>query len=177
MIDYQYSDELVEMMNWGIEGEDYTVEGDTKQFADKYMNAEDPALAVADEGILASSVCRSGIAFVPLDFDAMLEVSSQSEPWWNPEEGYYVGKYWVETSKNGGEESVSPYDRAPVTYLTADYGGVCETRVKELALQFITGQQDIEDDSAWENYVADIKSQTDDDFDGILEMMNENTVK
>ncbi len=186
MIDYQYSDELVEMMNWGIEGEDYTVEGDTKQFADKYMNAEDPALAVADEGILASSVCRSGIAFVPLDFDAMLEVSSQSEPWWNPEEGYYVGKYWVETSKNGGEESVSPYDRAPVTYLTAeektskaqlDYGGVCETRVKELALQFITGQQDIEDDSAWENYVADIKSQADDDFDGILEMMNENTVK
>ena len=58
-----------------------------------------------------------------------------------------------------------------------DYGGVCETRVKELALQFITGEKDIEDDAAWESYVEDVKSQTDDDFDEILTMMNENTVK
>lgn len=186
MIDYQYSDEMVALMNWGVEGEDSTIVDGKRQFADKYMNSEDPAIAVADEGIMSSSVCRSGIVFNPLDFDAMLAVNSLSEPWWNEEEGYYVGKYWVETSRNGGEESVAPYDRAPVTYLTAeektskaqlDYGGVCEKRVKELALQFITGEKDIENDSDWEGYVADIKSQTDDDFDGILEMMNENTVK
>ncbi|MDO5422924.1 MAG: hypothetical protein Q4F41_04275 [Eubacteriales bacterium] len=185
MIDYQYSDEMVELLNWGVEGEDYTVTDEGNVYAEKYTTAENPAVTTAEEGLMASSVCRTGIPFVPLDFNAMLDVSALPEPWWNAEEGYYEGKYWVESSRNGGEDSVSPYDRAPVTYLTAeekssksqlDYGGVCETRVKELALQFIVGDLDIEDDSAWENYIADVKSQTDDDFDGILEMLNENTV-
>ncbi|MDY3918497.1 MAG: hypothetical protein SOZ59_05765 [Candidatus Limivivens sp.] len=186
MVDYQYSDEMVQLLNWGVEGEDYTVTEEGNEYVDKYAKAENPATAVAEEGIMASSVCRTGIPFVPLDFKAMLDVSALPEPWWNAEEGYYEGKYWVESSRNGGEESVSPYDRPPVTYLSAEestskaqlgYGGVCETRVKELALQFIVGEQDIEDDSAWESYISDIKSQTDDDFDGILEMLNEKTVK
>ena len=79
-----------------------------------------------------------------------------------------------------------PYDRAPVTYLTAEessaeaelgYGGTCETRVKELALQFITGENDINDDDAWEDYIDDIKSQTDEDFDEIIETLNKKTDK
>ena len=48
---------------------------------------------------------------------------------------------------------------------------------KELALQFITGENDIEDDDAWEEYIDDVKSQTDEDFDEIIEMLNEKTVK
>ena len=124
--------------------------------------------------------------FNPLDFNAMLEVACNPEPWWNAEKGYYEGKYWVESAANGGEDSVSPYDRAPVTYLTAEessakaelgYDGTCETRAKELALQFITGENDINDDDAWEDYIDDIKSQTDEDFDEILETLNEKTVK
>ena len=92
----------------------------------------------------------------------------------------------MESSVNGGEDSVAPYDRPPVVYLSAEeqsskaqlgYSGTCETRVKELALQFITGEKDINDDSVWESYIKDVKSQTDDDFDGILEMLNEKTVK
>ena len=57
------------------------------------------------------------------------------------------------------------------------YDGTCETRAKELALQFITGENDIKDDDAWEDYIDDIKSQTDEDFDEILETLNEKTVK
>ena len=57
------------------------------------------------------------------------------------------------------------------------YDGTCETRAKELALQFITGENDINDDDAWEDYIDDIKSQTDEDFDEILETLNEKTVK
>lgn len=186
MIDYQYSDEMVELLNWGVEGETYNVVDDEKVYIDEITTAESPATKSAEYGLMASSVCRTGIPFVPLDFNAMLDLSSLPEPWWNAENGYYEGKYWVESSVNGGEDSVAPYDRAPVTYLSAEestskaqlgYGGVCETRVKELALQFIVGEKDIEDDAAWESYIEDIKSQTDDDFDGILEMLNEKTVK
>lgn len=186
MIDYQYSDQMVEMLNWGIEGTTYTKSSEAKTFTDTIMKAEKPAVTVADYGIMSSSVCRTGVAFTPLDFNAMLAVSSLPEPWWSADKGYYEGKYWVESSVNGGEESVAPYDRPPVTYLSAEeqtakaqlsYSGTCETRVKELAFQFIVGDKDINDDAAWEAYIKDVKSQTDDDFDSILTMMNEKTVK
>ena len=186
MIDYQYSDEMVNLMNWGVEGETYTEADGTKTFVDDILNDATPATKSAEYGLTSSSVCRTGIPFNPIDFNAMLEVASNPEPWWNAEKGYYEGKYWVESDANGGEDSVSPYDRAPVTYLTAEessakaelgYGGTCETRVKELALQFITGENDINDDDAWEDYIDDIKSQTDEDFDEIIETLNEKTVK
>lgn len=187
MIDYQYSDQMVQLMNWGIEGETYNVEEDgTKVYIDEIMNDETPATKSAEYGLMASSVCRTGIPFIPLDFNAMLDLSSLPEPWWNESNGYYEGKYWVESSVNGGPDSVSPYDRAPVTYLSAEessekaqlgYGGTCETRVKELAHQFIVGDKDIDDDAAWESYITDVKSQTDEDFDSILQNLNEKTVK
>lgn len=186
MIDYQYSDQIVELMNWGVEGQTYTVEGDRKVYIDDIMTAEKPAVKSAEYGLMASSVCRSGIPFIPLDFNAMLELASLPEPWWSEAQGYYEGKYWVESSVNGGPDSVAPYDRPPVAYLSAEeqsskaqlgYSGTCETRVKELAYNFIVGEMDIDDDAAWESYVQDVKSQTDEDFDGILEMLNAKTVK
>ena len=187
MIDYQYSDYMVNLMNWGIEGETYNVEDDgTKVFIDEIMNDETPATKSAEYGLMPSSVCRTGIPFNPIDFNAMLDLASLPEPWWNESNGYYEGKYWVESSVNGGPDSVSPYDRAPVTYLSAEessnkaqlgYGGTCETRVKELAHQFIVGEKDIYDDAAWESYITDVKSQTDEDFDSILQTLNDKTVK
>lgn len=186
MIDYQYSDEMINLMNWGVEGQTYTVdENGTKTYVEDITGVEDPAVETGNYGLTSSSVCRTGIVFNPIDFSAMLEVASKPEPWWNAEEGYYEGKYWVESDKIGGEESVSPYDRPPVAYLTAEqsaqkaelsYEGVCDKRARELSIQFITGAMDINDDGAWESYVEDIKSQTDVDFDEIIDMLNENTV-
>ncbi|MDL2300954.1 hypothetical protein LJC58_01215 [Lachnospiraceae bacterium OttesenSCG-928-D06] len=186
MMDYQYSDQMVELMNWGIEGDTYNKSGEENAFSDEIMNAEKPAITVAEYGIMSSSVCRTGMVFNPIDFNAMLAVSSLPEPWWSESKGYYEGKYWIETSVNGGKESVSPYDRPPVTYLSAEeqtnkaqlaYGGTCDNRVKELTYQFIVGEKDINDDAAWEAYIKDIKSQTDGDFDEILQMLNDKTVK
>ena len=190
MIDYQYSDEMVEMLNWGVEGETYTVENGKKTFVDSILNPADStsnaSLESGKYGLMASSVCRTGIPFTPIDFEAMLMTTAGSQSWWNAEDGYYVGDFWVESSRLGGPDSVSPYDREPVMYLTPTeqamrgqlrYGGLCESRVKELALQFITGEKDIDNDADWEAYIADVKSQTDDDFDSILETLNAKTVK
>lgn len=186
MIDYQYSDQMVELMNWGIEGKTYTKDGDKKTYSDDIMKAEDPATESAKYGMEASSVCRAGIPFNPIDFDAMLDVAAKPEPWWNKDQGYYEGKYWVETDKNGGKDSVSPFDRPPITYLSASeesdkaqlaYGGVCDGRAKELALQFISGEKDINSDKDWKAYIKDVKSQTDGDFDDILKMLNKKTEK
>lgn len=186
MIDYQYSDQMVELLNWGVEGVTYNVVDGEKVFVDEIMNADSPATKSAEYGLMSSSVCRTGICFTPIDFNAMLDLSSLPEPWWNEKDGYYEGKYWEESSNNGGVDSVSPYDRAPVTYLTTDestakaqlaYGGVCEVRVRTLAYEFIVGERDIHDDAAWAEYIRDIKSQCEDDFDEILETLNAKTVK
>ncbi len=187
MLDYQYSDEMVNLMNWGVEGQTYTAAEDGKKvYSDDITSAEDPAVQTGNYGLTASGVCRTGMVFNPMDFNALLDVSAKPEPWWNPEEGYYISKYWVETNKLGGEESVAPYDRPPVAYLTPEesgqkaqlsYEGTCDKRARELSVQFITGEMDINDDDVWASYVEDIKSQTDTNFDDIITMLNENTVK
>lgn len=187
MIDYQYSDQMVNWLNWGIEGETFTVNADgTKTYVDEIMNDESPATKSADYGLMASSVCRSGIPFVPLENDAMTLLSSQPEPWWSAAKGFYEGKYWIETSVNGGPDSVSPYDRPPVMYLSPeeqamraqlDWGGVCTKQMLNFVDKFIQGEIDIDDDSVWNEYVESVKSQTDEDFDSIISMLNEKTVK
>ena len=83
MIDYQYSDEMVNLMNWGVEGETYTETDETKTFVDDILNDATPATKSAEYGLTSSSVCRTGIPFNPLDFNAMLEVACNPEPWWN----------------------------------------------------------------------------------------------
>ncbi len=174
MIDYQYSDEIVNMMNWGLEGEHCTIDADGQyQFTDLIATADDPTATAGQLGIMSASACRPGIPFVPQLFDAAASLMAK-EPWWNPEEGYYTGQYWIESGKIGGEESVSPYDRPPVVRLSAaeataraEMTNACELYAREQALKFITGELDVKDDAAWASYIAAVKSQVA-DFDGVL---------
>ena len=181
LIDYQYSEDIYKMLNWGVEGEDFvTLEDGTRTYVDEILNAENPGQALADRGIMASASARTGIPFVPQIFSTILQYSS-TEPWWSAEKGYYDGKYWIDTAVNGGPDSISPYDRAPLTHLNEEESkmkstltSACEKYSKVGANQFITGELDINDDAAWEAYVAGVKSQTE-DFDGFFKTLNEKT--
>lgn len=181
MIDYQYSPEMIEMMNWGIEGETFTVdESGNHMFTDVILNADDPVQAAANYGIMSSSANRTGIPFTPLTFEAMTEQILE-EPWWNENDGYYSGQYWIESGRIGGSESVSPADRPPVLYLDdeqstkkAELTTNCSSFARENALKFITGEHDINDDGAWQTYKDGVKNQIS-DFDGIMSMLLENS--
>lgn len=183
MIDYQYSDEMTNLLNWGVEGITYEYKEDgTQSFVDSILNDAEPGVESADYGASASCVCRTGIPFVPQNFSAMLQVASVPEPWWNAEDGYYEGKYWIESDRLGGEDSVSPYDRPAVLTLDADQAAAksqlstaCELFAKEECLKFITGELDINDDAAWQSYVDSVKSQCENDFDEVIQMLNENS--
>lgn len=182
MIDYQYSDEIVNMMNWGIEGETFTIDADgQRHFTENISGADDPVQAAGELGIMSSSANRPGIPFVPQLFDAATELMPL-EPWWNAEDGYYESQYWLESGRLGGEESVSPFDRPPVLRLTeseatarAEMTSACELYAREQALKFINGELDISDDAAWESYIAGIKSQVA-DFDGVFETLQAKSV-
>ena len=179
MIDYQYSDEMIEMMNWGIEGETYTVDGSGNHtFTDIILNADDPVQVAAKYGIMSSSANRTGIPFTPLTFEAMTEQISE-EPWWNENDGYYPGQYWIESGRIGGAESVSPFDCPPVLYLDdsqstdmAELTTNCNTYARENALKFILGDIDIYDDAAWQSYKDGVKSQAS-NFDETINMLLE----
>lgn len=185
LIDYQYSDEIVELLNWGIEGKTYTKSADGKKtFSDEIMNSDSPATKSADYGIMASAVCRTGIPFVPQDFTAVIAVASKPEGWWNPTDGYYEGKYWIESDRNGGPDSVSPFDRSPVLRITseqqaqqAQLTSACEAYARENAYKFITGEWNINDDATWNNYIKGVKSQSEGNFDDVIKMLNEGSVK
>ena len=184
MIDYQYSDEMTTLLNWGVKDMTYTEDEDGKKtYSDEIMNADSPSTKSAEYGMMASAVCRTGIPFTPQNFSALVQVAATTEPWWNAEDGYYEGKYWVESDRLGGEDSVSPYDRSAVVNLDSDQAAAksqlataCETYAKEEALKFITGEYDVEDDSAWQSYIDGVKSQTDEDFDETIQMLNDNSV-
>ncbi len=184
MIDYQYADEMTNLLNWGVEDVTYVVNEDgTHSYSDEILEDDSPATKSAEYGMMASAVCRTGVPFTPQNFSAMLQVASLPEPWWSPEDGYYEGKYWIESDRLGGVDSVSPYDRPAVTNLDSDEAAMksqlasaCELYAKEEALKFITGEYDIEDDAAWESYVEGVKSQSEEDFDDVITMLNENVV-
>lgn len=181
LIDYQYSDEMVYMMNWGVEDVTYTLDGTDHQFTSMILDTDDPVQTAADYGIMSSAACRTGIPFIPQTFESMTELIPQ-EPWWNEEDGYYTGQYWIESGRLGGEDSVSPYDRPPVYNLTdkqstavSELQTNCETYAKENALKFIIGELDVDSDADWNAYVDGVKSQVY-DFDGTLQDLYDNSV-
>ncbi len=183
MIDYQYSDEMVLAMNMGVFGDTYEqAEDGTYYFTEKIMGTEVPTQTAADLGIMAYGACRPGVCFIPQMFDADTGLLTP-EPWWNAEDGYYEGQYWVETGKLGGPDSISPFDTPPVTRLSdseaterALMTAACETYVIEECQKFITGEYDIDDDARWSSYVDGVKNQAA-DFDGIFRIMNEKTIR
>ena len=81
---------------------------------------------------------------------------------------------------------MSPASQPPVVYLTPDQqamkkqlnqGGTCYNEVLTWAADFIEGRKDIDNDGEWDAYINAVKSKTEQDFDSILTMLNENTVK
>ena len=183
MIDYQYSPEIYLMLNWGVEGEDwYQGDDGLRHYTDKYMAqpVSDRAQLLADEGIMSSASARTGIAYVPQIFST-IAAYGDTEPWWNPEKGYYDGHYWYESAFNGGVESISPYDRAPIVNVSdetktarAALKSACESYAKTESVKFITGELDITDDAVWAAYVEGVKSQYK-GFDDIVAAQNEGT--
>jgi hypothetical protein len=180
-VDYQYSPEMVELQNWGIEGVTYSKAADgTKTFLPAIMNASNPVQELANYGVTSSATCRTGLVFTPQDFGPQI-MQQKQEPWWSPQDGYYLDKYWIASSKYGGPESISPADRAPVVRMTDDEATgrarlitACETIAKESALKFITGELNLDRD--WDAYVKTVKAAVD-DFQETLDMLNRNTVR
>lgn len=174
MVDYDYSDGIVQLMNWGIEGKTYQKKSDgTFEFLPEIMSAADPVRALAEKGVSSSMACRSGIPFTPQDFTANI-AQLQEEPWYNKGQ-FLKSQYWLATEKFGGKESIAPFDRAPVINLSTDETtskatatNAAYTAANEAAVKFITGQMSFD---KWNDYKANIEKVS--NISATIKMMND----
>lgn len=171
MIDYQYSDEMIDLVNWGIEGKTYEVKDGKKYYLPEIMNAEIPSKALDPFGTGGDN--RSGIIFTPQDFSS--DVGK-----YKPMPFYADNKYMNEitflaTDKYGGPDTIAPMDRAPKIFLNKEEQAKrnetmtpIETYVSEMVTKFIIGEKSFDE---WDKYKEDIKKMG--DYEAIVKMMNE----
>ena len=179
MIDYQYSDEMVDMMNWGVEGETYEVKEDgTKDFTDAVYGQDDPDLYWGQYGSTSMAYARCGIVFAPQVFEPLTYLMDK-DPWWDESDGYTEGQYWLLSDKYGGEDSVAPTDRAPYYTLNGDESQLRATAVnaygtisKEWGANFIAGVKDPNNDADWQAYLDTLTS-SGVDMEGAIQILNE----
>jgi putative aldouronate transport system substrate-binding protein len=154
LVDYQYSEKMMNLMNWGIEGETYVVNGDKKELAPNILNAENIYAEMDKLGLGTTGGSRSGIVWTPQD-----KLAKYTDPG-SVTTFYHDGKaeeisYWV---ANGtyAKDSINPNDFAPRILFSkeenetkAAISTAIDTYVKESIANFITGKMKLSD---WDKF-------------------------
>ncbi|MGN7360527.1 extracellular solute-binding protein [Paenibacillus sp. SAF-054] len=171
MIDYQYSDEMIDLVNWGIEGKTYEIKDGKKQYLPEIMNAEIPSKALDPFGTGGDN--RSGFVFTPQDFGS--DVGK-----YKPMPFFAGGKYMNAISFNvtneyGGKDSIAPMDRAPVIALTKEEQAMrneimtpIDTYVSEMVTKFIIGEKSFDEWDSFKNEITKLG-----DYESVVKLMNE----
>lgn len=173
--DYQYSDEMVELMNWGIEGKTFRRTADGIEFLEEFSQSPDMRRLLAELGVSSTMQSRSGIIFTPQLTDPQYALT-EPHPFFARGQ-YMEGNFWVDTARYGGEGMVPPFRRGAgmpsLTYSDAEREfrqinlTPVQTFVDESAIKFITGELSIERD--WDNYLREMRRMG--DIDTVTEVM------
>ena len=173
LIDYaRYSQEMIDLAMWGIEGETYVVKEDgSKVYTDEIMNSDDVQAALAVYG-LGNSI-RSGIQIMP----ALSECGSASQGYMPV---YEDGEYHTDTLYEfldmvNGDTAINPNSIAPSPTFTEDERDFISsittpvtTYVRENLTKFVVGELSVEAD--WDNFIAGISGMG--DIDAVVELYN-----
>lgn len=172
MVDYQYSDEMIELLTWGIEGVTFEVVNGKKQWTKEVLEAPDPNKVLEKYGSMMSGSNRPGFVFSPQDFEPGI---ARDKPVLFYHEGkVYDDKIMINATREfGGPESVAPIE--PAVLLSGDEEleksrvlTTISTYVDEMTIKFINGDKSFDE---WEDYKAQIKKLG--DYEAILRLMND----
>lgn len=175
LMDYaKYAPEMMELVNWGIEGVTYTVdENGEKTYVDSIMNADAPTLELAQYGL--STSCRSGIQLMPQLSDAV-SASMGLVPVYNDGE-YYESTIYEFGDAVNTEEVINPehsIDAPSVSFSIDEQDEInriktpVDTYVSEALTKFMTGEMDIE--TEWDSFIDGIEQMG--DIMSIVELYN-----
>jgi len=163
LIDYaKYSEEMLVLVNWGIEGVTYTTNPDnTRQYVDSIMSVPAPATELAQYGL--GTGCRSGFILMPQMMDAVSAMEGNVPVWKDGE--YYTSTIYEFTQEVGGVEAIPPYEAlgAHVASFSEDEKSdismnmtPINTYVNESLTKFIVGDLSVEED--WADFIANISN-------------------
>lgn len=172
LIDYQYSEENMTLINWGVEGTTYQVVDGNKQYLPEIKNAANMTAELEKYCVMTSWSCRPGIVFSPQDRIAKYDAV--------PDTLFYhdgqaqLENFWVASDKYGGPESKHPNDFAPRINFTKEEQenesqvmSPIYTYVDESIVKFIKGETAM---SEWDNFQAQIKKLG--DYESVLKVYN-----
>lgn len=165
-MDVQYDQDVIDLLNWGVEGETYEVTDGAKHLTiDKSQFAE--------LGMPVSGSVRSGIFPQTQDMDLWRIETSEAAPiYWD---GEIVNEKLVAfSSRVMNASNTCPRDGQPNPSISADeasdYANIMtpvETYAKEQKIKFIKGERSFDD---WDNYIAEINKMG--DIEAALEIYN-----
>lgn len=156
-VDLQYDEEVIDLLNWGIEGETYEVVDGVKSLI---VDSEQ----FAEYGMPVSSSMRSGIFPQPQDMDLWrIETSSEAPIYWD---GEIVNEKLVAfSSRVMDETNTCPRDGQPNPSISADesseYANIMtpvETYAKEQKVKFIKGERSFDE---WDKYIEELNKMGD----------------
>ena len=172
-IDYQYNREIVDLINWGVEGVTYTVEDGVKKFIDEIRSAPSPRIAAEPYGLLPSSSQFPGIRAAK-ERNAWSGVFPGINVFANGEYFVYDDIWKFTHDYEGGQASVFPNEIAPPVQLNEDENNMraevltpLNTYVRENVMQFITGEKPLSDFAAWQQTLSNVG-----DYEGLAAVMN-----
>ncbi|MCJ8011484.1 extracellular solute-binding protein [Paenibacillus sp. KQZ6P-2] len=173
LLDYQYSDKMVDLLMWGIEGKSYEVTDGKKEFLPALKNSDDFVGELAKLGVSVSMRTRPGIVFTPQE--AIAKYTSIPDVMFYHDGKAQLENYWFASDKYGGKESIAPMDRAPKIMFTKDERDLrantmtpIDTYVKESAVKFIKGEMSFSD---WDKFQETIRKMG--DYESVLKMYND----
>lgn len=173
LLDYQYSDEMIELMHFGVEGKTFEVK-DGK----KVLINPDGEFKVQAEFGNGAPYTRQGFVYAPQNYSSDIAHYAKM-PFFGdgqyleitPQEG--TGKF------HAGEEAIPPWDVAPIIRLSkedeaqkAQIMTAVKTFVDESITKFILGNKDIKE---WDQFQAEILKVG--DYQSIVDKMNEQVNK
>ena len=156
-VDAQYDEDVINLLNWGIEGETYEMKDGKKSLIvtkDQY----------AEYGMPVSGSMRSGIFPQPQDMDLWrIEISEPAPIYWNGE--IVTDKLVAFSSSVMNESNTTPRDGQPNPSISADesseYANIMtpvETYAKEQKVKFIKGDRSFDE---WDSYIEEINKMGD----------------
>lgn len=165
-LDIQYDQDIIDLLNWGIEGKTYEVKDGKKHLIiDKEKFAE--------LGMPVSGNMRSGIFPQPQDMDLWrIEITNPSPIYWDNK--IVDEKLVAFATKVMNASNTSPTDGAPNPSISSDesseYANIMtpvETYAQEQKVKFIKGERSFDE---WNKYIDELNNMG--DINAALEIYN-----
>lgn len=174
LCDLQYTDEVIRLIDWGIEGESYVLdENGEPTLVDEIQEAENAWEAGDKWGMRMSASYRPGLQLVDdtrvyinaaPDDACYIDGEVSDQPW----EKAFPDQLWPDS------EWISPGEFAPPIQFTSDEAQensnimtAVQTYVEESQLQFIRGDLSFDE---WDEYVQTVESMN---YKQVLDLRNE----